>query len=372
MNDNSFTSWGLITQQKQDFEWLNSSVIGGLSLEISPNTYDASYIEVRKNDDGIYESYHTTDSLLADYNADLMNFAGYIQAKIEPLENLKVIASLRFDKINYSFDNNLGSNAFTAVLDGENSFERFTPKIGITYDLKNNRGIYANFSQGFVPPQVTELYRGNKIPELKPVFYDSYEVGGWMAFANGKGKLEVSVYRMDGLNEIISVLQDDGSILKQNAGKTTHQGIEYAVNLLIHKDLKLRISGTNSYHEFVDYNDSGTDFSGKKMPQAPQWIMNTQLTYKPSFLKGFRASIEWQHIDEYFMEAANEKSYSGFDVFNVRMGYQWKTFEIWTNILNASDQMYATVARSNRWGQSYSLGKPRNFNLGIAYKFQSK
>lgn len=252
----------------------------------------------------------------------MVNTAVYLQVKIEPVKNLRLIGALRYDNFTYKFDNHLGANAFTAVLDGENVFNRFTPKLGLTYNLIDNSGFYANYSQGFVPPQVSELYRGQKIPALKPVQYDSYEVGGWVAFANNKAKLEVSYYIMDGIDEIISVRKDDGSTERQNAGETRHKGIEYSLLYQPIKSINLRISGTNASHKFTDFVESGTDFSGNEMALSPGWIANAQITYKPNFIKNFRTSLEWQHIDEYYMDAQNTKNYSGYDVFNFRIGYQ--------------------------------------------------
>lgn len=372
INDNRFNSYGLVAQHHQKWDWLNSSLVSGASIDFSPNSYDANYIQIHKNNNGIYDSFIETDSALADYSADLLNIAAFSQFKIQPVKGFNVIAGIRFDQFEYKFDNKLDSNAFTGVLDGTNTFNNFTPKLGITYDLKENRGIYANYSRGFVPPQVTELYRGEKIPSLKPVYYDNYEIGGWIAFAKKRAKLDVSIYRMDGWNEIISVLQDDGSRARQNAGKTSHEGIEYGLNLIPTKDVQIRISGTNAIHEFVDFDESGSDFSGNKMPQAPEWIANVMVTYTPSFLKGLRVSAEWRHVDEYYMDQQNSKKYDGYDLFNVRMGYKWKAMEVWVNVINATDELYATVARSSRWGDSYSLGKPRNVNIGLAYKFSQK
>lgn len=371
-NNNGFNSFGFIAQHKQNFTKLNSSLIIGTSIDYSPNTYQANYIHIHRTDEGIYDNYTRTDSLLADYQANLLNSAIYVEGRIEPLKRLNIIGALRFDNFNYRFNNALGSNSFTSVLDGENTFNRITPKVGITYDFKKGKGIYSNFSQGFVPPQVSELYRGKKIPELSPVTYNNYEIGGWLVFLKNKVKLDVSVYQMDGVNEIISVLLDDGSRVRKNAGKTTHKGIEYSAHLAVVKELNLRLSGTNAIHKFVDFKESGVDFSGKYMSRAPKWIANAQLTYKPDYLKGFRASIEWQHIDEYFMDQQNAKVYEGYDIINLRFGYQKKSFEIWTNLMNAMNSLYATAASSSAWGQSYSLGRPRNINLGIAYKFQQK
>ena len=369
-NENSFHSYGIIGQHKQDYTFLGSSIIVGASLDYSPNDYKANYIIINKNDEGDYDSFTETDSLLANYTADLLNTAAYFKYKFEPLKGLRIMAALRFDNFNYNFDNHLDSNAYTAVLDGKNNFARLTPKLGFTYDLKNNRGVYANYSQGFVPPQVSELYRGNNTPDLLPVYYNNVEIGGWISVSKERGKIEFSAFKMDGRNEIISVLQNDGSTVRENAGSTTHQGIEYTLHYLILDNLKITVAGTNALHKFVDFDESGTDFSGNKMPQSPSWIANMVLTYKPQFLKGFRSSIEWRHIDNYFMDQHNTKSYDGYNLLNLRFAYEWKSLEVWTNILNLSGSMYANVARASAWGQSYSLGNPRNFNFGIGYKFK--
>ena len=72
------------------------------------------------------------------------------------------------------------------------------------------------------------------------------------------------------------------------------------------------------------------------------------------------------------MEKGNTKVYSGHDVLNLRLGYEYKSFEVLDYVLNLTNELYSTVARATAWGQSYALGRPRNINIGIAYKFHKK
>lgn len=372
-NDNSYKSYGFVAQHSEQFKGERLSALGGVSLDYSPATYDANYISVHKTDDGIYDSFTPTDSMLADYDVNLINFGAYGQLAYKPTKNLKLVGGLRFDNFVYDYSNNLDSNAYSGVPDSKDVFSKVTPKLGLTYDLKNHKGVYANYSQGFVPPQVGELYRGVKVPELGPATYNNYEFGGWTSFAKKKGRIEVSLYRMDGTNEIISVRKDDGSTEKENAGQTRHQGVEYSVKYELVKGLQFRFGGTNVKHTFVDYNDAGNDYSGNSMPGAPAWIANSQITFKPQkFIKGFRISLEWQHINNYYMDAQNTQKYKGYDVFNLRMGYEYRSFELWANIMNVSNQLYATNASASAWGTSYTSGEPINLNLGIAYRFKKK
>src|SRR3546814_9181793 len=131
----------------------------------------------------------------------------------------------------------------------------------LTYDLGQGRGWYANFSTGFVPPQVTELYRGVKVPVLEPSVYLNYETGGWMAFPGGSA--EISLYRLEGENEIISVLTDDGTTENRNAGKTRHEGIEYTVKYQFTAGIGLRTGGSLARHTYLEYAERSEEHTSE-------------------------------------------------------------------------------------------------------------
>ncbi|HXO74740.1 MAG TPA: hypothetical protein VN824_05905, partial [Puia sp.] len=78
---------------------------------------------------------------------------------------------------------------------------------------------------------------------------------------------------------------------------------------------------------------------------------------------------EWQHLGKYWMDDANTKQYSGFDVVNFRAGYQWRQFEIWANALNAFNKYYAALASKSTYGYSYNLGDPAEVTIGLSWHF---
>ena len=371
-NINSFKSYGAVAQHMQRLNFLNLKWISGASIDFSPNDYKANYISIDKNPIGLYTGYEKTDSLLADYKVGLLNTALYTQIELSPLKNLKFVAALRYDRIDYDYDNSLDSTAFSGAPDEKNGFDYITPKIGATYDFEKGRGMYANYSIGFSPPDVSELYRGVSVPILKPSTFKNHEVGGWFAFHKKKGYFELALYQLSGTNEIINVQQDDGSFEKENAGATLHQGIEYTLKYSPVKSFSIRISGVNAKHTFVDFLEEGDSYNGNQMNAAPSFIGNTEIIYRPNFLKGSRVGLEWQHLGKYFLDAKNTEEYPGFNLVNLRIGYKIKSFNIWLNILNLANQNYATIATKSAWGKSYRVGNPRTFNLGISYRFSGK
>lgn len=372
VNDNSFQSYGVLAQHKQSFKFLKTNWITGVSVDYSPNTYSANYISIDKSSDGIYTGFTKSDSLLADYHVNLLNSSAYTQLEITPLKNTKIVGGIRYDRIDYDYDNNLDSLAFSGAPDEKNHFQHVTPKIGVTYDFGKGIGTYANYSVGFSPPGVGDLYRGTKVPTLKPATYSNYEVGGWITFAKNKARVELTYYQLNGTNEIIRVLQDDGSSINENAGQTKHEGIEYTINYTPIKSLSLRFSATNANHTFINYSEGSTDLSGNAMNGASKFISNAEVTFKPSFIKNARISLEWQHASSYYLDTKNTEKYPGFDLLNIRVGYKIKNFDFWVNAINITNSLYATNVRKSKWGKSYTIGSPLAINVGLAYNFKGK
>ncbi len=113
------------------------------------------------------------------------------------------------------------------------------------------------------------------------------------------------------------------------------------------------------------------------MSGAPRFTGNAEVSYKPSFVKGLRVSAEWQRQGKYFMDDLDLYTYGGFDVVNIRAGYQYKGFELWVNAINAGNRFYSTFSSKNATANgsssySYSLGDPREITVGLAYHFGKK
>ncbi|PSL50149.1 outer membrane receptor protein involved in Fe transport [Chitinophaga niastensis] len=372
INSDGFNSYGIIVQHKKQFNWKQAALIAGVSADYSPASYLANYIDITKDAAGYYASYRQTDSTLTDYHVGLVNSAVYTQFEFSPLEKIRVVAALRYDRMDYNFDNHLTPSAYTGAPSERNNFNAFTPKLGLTYNLGNNRGLYANYSVGFAPPNISELYTGVKVPVLKSATYQNYEAGGWFGFDHNNGYVDMSIYEMKGSNEIVSVRNADGVYENRNTGATTHRGVEWNAKYTPLRSIFVRTSGTYAEHIFNAYTDGNKVYNNNQMNGAPKWISNTEVTWKPLCLKGFRLGAEWQHIGKYYMDAANTSLYNGYDLFNVRAGYAFRSVECWVNCMNAGDQLYATTAEKSAYGKTYRVGPRQTFNFGVAYTFTGK
>lgn len=398
INSNNFRSLGVIAQHTQQFGFLNSKAIIGASLDFSPNDYWSYQVDLNaqlRPDKKSVEKYtiakERPDIKIADYNADIHNSAVYLQYDFEPLKNLRISAGLRYDNMAFDYVNNLDLDKTTGqAIGGSKVYTKTTPKIGITYDLGKGKGLYANYSKGFAPSGLTAIFRKRPTPapngdlfyyNLIPATFINTEIGGWASLVKNKVYVDVSLYQMNGLNELLNIRQPDNSTDYQAAGKTLHKGIELGVTYKPSQQLFMRWGGTYAIHRFDEFilsqraSDALKDVNGKYMPQAPRWLWNAEVSYYPKWAKGLRSSVEWQHVSKWYQNQVNTVTYDGYDLLNFRIGYQWKGIELYTNVMNLTDALYATnVTRGNATTDraTFTPAAPRTFVMGLQYSFVGK
>jgi outer membrane receptor protein involved in Fe transport len=77
-------------------------------------------------------------------------------------------------------------------------------------------------------------------------------------------------------------------------------------------------------------------------------------------------------VGSYYQDQINTIKYAGYDIFNFRAGYEWKKIEIYGNIINITDKLYAyNVSRGNQATAqpNYTAAAPRTFLVGLQYNF---
>ena len=379
LNDNSFNSYAAYLQHNIKFDKLKTNISLGGNIDFSPKTFNAEILDVNRNASGYFDSYTQTGNYKSDYSADIVNTGAFITGNFEPITNLKVNAGLRYDVYSYDFKNRLDTASDFSSADAKESFTAVTPRLGLTYNFTKNIGTYANYSVGFIPPSIRDLFRKDDVPLLDPTTFDNYELGGWISLLKNKVYLDFAVYSLHGKNEVVSVSTKVNGVTtreNKNVGETKHQGIEFGIKVNPIKNLTVRYNSAFSKHEYTSFITKTVDgvvsennnFSGNDMPGAPEWVSNAGIDYNTPFLKGFRIGAEWQHVSEYFTDQKNEYTYEGYDTLNTRLGFDTAHFGIWMNIMNITNELYATRANT-AWGRTtYTPGNPKTFVIGLKYK----
>ncbi|MFB3387799.1 TonB-dependent receptor [Flavobacterium sp. LAR06] len=397
VNSNNFKSYGAIGQHTQKFDFLNTKIVAGALYDYSPVTYWSYVIDLKANlnpgEPGkqTVDSYgiiaEHPDSKLADYSADIFNTAGYAQVNFNPIEKLVVTVGGRYDNMKVNYDNAIDNST------GSKIYDKMTFKAGANYNPFEFAGFYGNYSQGFAPPGITSIFRTKPgtggttgVPadfyyNLEPATFNNYEIGGWLSVLQNKLNFDYAFYYMEGKNELLNIKLADNSTDYRSAGETRHKGIEFGATYRPSKQINFRLGGTYAQHTYVDFklsdkpSDPVQNLNGKEMPSAPKWSGNSELSYYPNWLPNLRTSFEWQLVGSYYQDQINTVKYDGYNIFNARIGYQWKGIEIYGNVLNLTDKLYAyNVTRANTANAqpTYTAAAPRTFVFGIQYNFSLK
>ncbi len=129
-----------------------------------------------------------------------------------------------------------------SVLDApaKKSWSRFTPRVGLEYQLNDDMMIFASYSQGFKSGTFNPRATENE-PAVDPEVVDSYELG-FKADWNDSLRTNITVFSLDHKDrQYISVLPGDSATdLNQflgNVGKSNSKGLEAEITLVASDNL---------------------------------------------------------------------------------------------------------------------------------------
>lgn len=371
INNNHVSSLGVDTKHQQEYSFLLSRLIGGVYLDLSPNTYKSNNLDVTRDPVTLVYTGYTPNTTYAtgtrDYKTDITNKALFAQWELTPLEKFRLVMGGRYDAINYNFVNYLTPGTDYGAPNESRDFSHFSPKLGGTYSVSDSTNVFANASQGFTPPEVSQLYGKSAIPDLRPATYNSYEMGLRMAFLERALKLNATLFRLDGKDTIVSYSIATGISENRNAGSTRSTGVE--VNMTYDAGMfDGRLGASFAKHEYIDYQaNSTTNYGGKEMPGAPNTI-TAELGYKP--IQDARIAVEVVKLSSYWINDANTASYSGHTLLNMRGNYKVnKEWEAWLQGRNLTNQLYAESVSSF---SQYTVGAPQSVMVGLTYTFDAK
>lgn len=314
--------------------------------------------------------------------------SAYAENKLQLTEKLLLSGGIRMENFNYERDINRrnfpGIGLMDTVLVAGNSITEIIPGLGFNYRPNVKVSVFGGVHKGYAPPRTKDAITsmGNAL-DLDAEESWNYEFGfrsdlmRWLF-------LEMTGFRMDFSNQIIPVAESAGGIGfgVVNAGATLHQGIESALvfdigQLMGFKSVNLQydINATYVQSTFSEDRFKGDiNINGNRTPYAPEWFINTALTFESNMGLGARVTANYvgnQFTDEinsivlsvdgrtgeipsYFLMDANV--FYNVDKWNSRFNLSVK------NIFN---ERYI----ANRRPQGIRVGIPRFITMGYEFRF---
>lgn len=307
-------------------------------------------------------------------------YALYGQATYSLGERHRVTAGLR-----YSYE--VKDFQYRILLDGpevdaaaaEESWDAWTPRLGIQHDINDDVMVYASATRGF---KSGGFQLGDGKPFL-PEYLWSYEAGLKALLLDQRLRANVGVFYYD-YTDLQVVEYINGVATTTNAGKATLQGGELEMTALVTDNFDL--IGTVAYldAEYDRYFDQGVDLAGRTLPNAPKWNLTLASEYRVELDGGsmikLRADVAQR--DEIFFKANNLPQFSAdsYVLVNARVafttpGEAWEVALYGRNLTDERYATYKTVGTDTTGVSNPNLplavfGEPRQYGLQVVWSFQ--
>ncbi|SFT14364.1 iron complex outermembrane recepter protein [Zhouia amylolytica] len=250
---------------------------------------------------------------------------------------------------------------------GDSSNEsKFTPRVGLSFDILPTLTIYGLYDQSFTPNY--GISRTNQ--KFDPVEATDIEGGIKKSFLDGRLTTGLTAYKIT-KNNILATDPEDVNFSVQ-VGQVTSQGLEFDLQGEITPELNVVLNYANTKVEVTEGNEYY--LVGTRLAGHAKHITNGWFNYNfnnDSALKGFGLSLGYQYqIDRssWAWSAGNEAILP--DYFRLDGGLSWNNDHLRVNLnINniLDDYLYSGSAYSS---YVYWQSEPGiNGRLTLAYKF---
>lgn len=315
-------------------------------------------------------------------NRNQLNLFGMMYYRPDPRWNISLAAAL--NQIGYELQDRFPGNGNQS---GERDFPlMFSPRVGINYLLTDNWVLYTSAGHGFsMPsPEETLLPAGDVNPDILAEQGWQYELGTRYKWAGSNLELDISIYRIELKNLLLTKRITEDIFTGINAGKSQHQGLEIALksDVFSYSDfpgaLSANLAYTRSFNQFIDFTDNEIVFDGNDLPGIPNQTFQSVLLWKLFSYLEILAHI--QYTGDQYLNDANTIQYNGFWITNLKITSplqlrKGRLLNLYFGINNVSDTRYASmlivnaIAPGNTEPRYYYPGMPRHYFVGLHCKF---
>lgn len=332
-------SKGATAQLSQDVNLLGRRSILTVGAELARN-------EIDRNFEGQFGGFPFTSN--TSIGEDLFSF--YVQESFNLFEPLVLTLGVRYDREKLDFIDRIDpSNS------GFRRFERWSSRAGLNYNLNQDIGFYASYSEGFRPPSADEIAAMGPFSanfNLRPVKSQNYELGG-RARLGGWLEGSAAFFHTTVQDEIFFVLTDPTLGIGQNINisRSSRRGFEISMKPryreLVDGFVTYTFTEATFESEFVlpkpPFPNQQQVKKGDEFPQVPNHRLSAGVNYHPS--PHWTLSLSALYVGPQFLfgdESNTEAKLPDYLVFNTKLTYQQGNLTAFLMGNNIFDNRYET------------------------------
>ncbi|MHC0016924.1 TonB-dependent receptor family protein [Acinetobacter pittii] len=358
-----------------DFRWTGKELLPNTTLSVGV-ALDAMD-EDRKgfenfNADGIYG---VKGRLRRDEDNTLWNIDPYLQASWQFLPTWRLDTGVRYSNVHYKSKDNYLSNGDDS---GKTDYDKVLPSAALSWQILPELMAYVSYAKGFETPTFTEMaYRRDGKSgfnfDLTASTSDTYETG--LKSQNQLGDFTLAVFQTKTKDDIVSAGNSNGRSTFRNADKTLREGVEFAWNKKLWRDLTATASYTYLDATFdADIPALGSIAqipSGNAIPGIAKNQAYASLAWQPSH--GLYGGVDVQYMDKVYVNDTNSDAAPSYSVTSANVGYAWVMGDWKVNsfarVDNLFDKNYAGSVIVNDStkpvGRYFEPADGRNWSAGL-------
>lgn len=314
----------------------------------------------------------------------------YASSILELAKGTHLTMAGRYNRVTVKNRDAINPGGGGGSLDGDHSFKRFNPALGLTFTPAEGLNAYVGINQGSRAPSSVELgcadpenpcklpnaFAGD--PPLKQVVSTTMETGIRGSSASGLA-WNLGLFRSDNKDDLLFVSDNaSGFGYFRNFGKTRRQGLEAGVSVVVMKGLTLSanltlLDATYRSPEVVDGSSNSSNsenveeglpgvegtiaiHAGDHIPLLPRrllklgvdyevgaWSLGLDLNASGGALARGNENGQHQPDGVYYLGAGRS---AGYAVANLSLGFKPTTnSKVFVQVNNVFDRKYATAAQ---------------------------
>ncbi|MEO4202356.1 TonB-dependent receptor [Acinetobacter pittii] len=317
-------------------------------------------------------SYGVKGNLRRDEDNTLWNIDPYLQASWQFLPTWRLDTGVRYSNVHYKSKDNYLSNGDDS---GKTDYSKVLPSAALSWQILPELMAYVSYAKGFETPTFTEMaYRPDGESgfnfDLTASTSDTYETG--LKSQNQLGDFTLAVFQTKTKDDIVSAGNSNGRSTFRNADKTLREGLEFAWNKKLWRDLTATASYTYLDATFdADIPALGSIAqipSGNAIPGIAKNQAYASLAWQPSH--GLYGGVDVQYMDKVYVNDTNSDAAPSYSVTSANVGYAWVMGDWKVNsfarVDNLFDKNYAGSVIVNDGNRRYfEPADGRNWSAGL-------
>ena len=314
------------------------------------------------------------------------DFSNFIKSIYQISNDVSIYADLQLRNIDYQTSGST-SNIDQLVVDKKYSF--FNPKAGLNYDINQKNKIYFSLSKAHREPTRSDFE--NNI-NIQPEELIDYELG-WKYNAE-KFFFNSNLYYMGYKNQLVltGALDDVGSPIRENSGKSYRMGIElesvYKATNKLNISANISLSENKNVDYKTNYNGVITDWGDTDISFSPNVISSAGIQFSAS--QDLTFTLLNKFVGNQYMSntESNISKLSSYSTTDLNILYKIKNSAYFSEIIvtaminNIFNKEYVSngyyYTYDDTWsdpnsittieGTGYYPQAKRNFLLGLTFK----